>query len=339
MTIALFGSTGGTDIHEVTLATDAGAEAKIITWGAVVRDLVVPAPNGRQRVVLGFDAIDDYVAHSPYFGAIVGRYANRIGNARFSLGGRTYRLDANEKGNQLHGGSAGFGQRVWTIIARSATSVTLALVSEDGDMGYPGRLLAICTYALLEPATLRIVLEAVTDQPTPVNLTTHGYFNLDGGPDICSHHLMIAGDFVTPTNEELIPTGEIEAVTGTDYDFRTLRPIGAPQLLRCHINYDINFVLRRDGPDIAHAATVMSLKSGLAMELWTTEPGLQFYGGHLLDTPVPGLDGKPYTRNGGLCLEPQRFPDGPNQPHFPPCILRPGEVSRQASELRFRAAR
>lgn len=333
-----FGTVGRTAVEEVTLATESGIEAKVITWGAVLRDLVVPGPHGRQRVVLGLNAIEDYVAHSPYFGAIVGRYGNRIGHGRFTLDGRAYDLDRNEGGHQLHGGTAGFGQRVWTIAEHTRTSVTLVLVSVDGDMGYPGRLVAICTYALIEPATLRLVLEAICDAPTPVNLTTHAYFNLDGSPDILAHRLMIAGDFITPTDDSLIPTGEIRPVADSGYDFRSQRLVGLAPPLGERVDYDVNYVLRHEPGELAHAATLSSELSGVALDLWTTEPGLQFYDGHLLDMTAPGLDGTPSSRNGGLCLEPQRFPDGPNQPHFPPCILRPGEISQQISELRFRSA-
>jgi aldose 1-epimerase len=202
-------------------------------------------------------------------------------------------------------------------------------------MGYPGRLVATCTYALLEPATLRVVLEATCDRATPVNLTTHGYFNLDASPDICSHHLMIAGDFITPTDSDLIPTGEVRSVADTPFDFRGLRPVGASQLLECRTAYDVNYVLKGCAGELSHAATLLSRKSRISMELWTTEPGLQFYDGHGLDIPVPGLGGARYGARAGLCLEPQRFPDGPNHRHFPPCILEPGAVSRQASEMRF----
>lgn len=336
MTVERFGSVDGVDVLQVTLANQAGTEAKILTWGAVMRDLVVPSRGGRQRVVLGLNSVEDYRDHSPYFGAIVGRYANRIGNARFVLEGQTYTLDANEKGrHQLHGGSDGFGSRIWTLVDHGPAHAVLALVSNDGDMGYPGQLIATCTYTLIEPASLRISLEATADGPTPVNLTTHSYYNLDGGSDICSHHLMIAGDYVTPTNADLIPTGAMDRVEETVYDFRTLRPIGAAQLLQCRTTYDINYVLRGADEDLAHAATLLSRTSGLTMELWTTEPGVQFYDGHLLDIPVPGLDGAHYGPRAGLCLEPQRFPDGPNKPHFPPCILEPGTLSRQISEIRF----
>jgi aldose 1-epimerase len=206
-------------------------------------------------------------------------------------------------------------------------------------MGYPGRLLAQCHYDFLEPATLRIALEATCNRRCPVNLTTHSYFNLDGRADTCSHHLMIVADHVTPTDADLIPTGEIVKVADTPFDFRALRPIGAAQLLTNRTTYDINYVLRtppgkpRDA--LAHAATLASPVSGVSMELWTTEPGVQFYDGHMLDVPVPGLRGARYGARAGLCLEPQRFPDGPNKPHFPPCLVEPGQVSRQVSELRF----
>lgn len=344
-----FGRVGDADVWEVTLATSTGAEARIITWGAVLRDLIVPGRRGPQRVTLGLNTVEDYIAHSPYLGAIVGRYANRIGGARFQLDSEVHDLTPNENGNQLHGGPAGFGQRVWTLIDASASSATLGLVSADGDMGYPGRLVATCAYMLREPATLRITLEATCDRPTPVNLTTHAYYNLDGGPTILDHTLTIAGGFITPTDQALIPTGEIKAVAGTPYDFLQPRPIGWPEA-NGGVLYDINFVLEgeaarraRSHPvcatdaDLAYAATLASAESGLALDLWTTEPGLQFYNGHMLEVPVTGLDGARYGRFGGLALEPQRFPDGPNRPHFPPCILEPGLVSRQISELRFHA--
>ena len=211
MTRAPFGTLGGEGVEEVTLSSVAGAVAKIITFGAIVRDLVVPARKGPQRVVLGLERVEDYAGTARYMGAIVGRYGNRIGNGRFALDGKSFALDLNENGRQhLHGGGRGFAQRLWTVVDASASSVTLALVSADGDMGYPGRLVATCAYGLIEPATLRIVLEATADQPTPVNLTTHLYYNLDGGPDILDHELRIAAEHVTPTDDELIPTGEVK---------------------------------------------------------------------------------------------------------------------------------
>ena len=332
MAVTRFGTVEGRDVWEVALAVSSGAEARIITWGAVLRDLVVPARRGRQGVVLGLERIEDYVAHSPYLGAVVGRYANRIGGACFRLGGRTYRLDANEGANQLHGGPHGFGQRLWSLLDHGPAHATLGLVSANGDMGYPGRLTATCTYTLHPPATLAISFEATCDRPTPVNLTSHGYYNLDGSPDISGHALTILGDFITPTDAALIPTGEVRAVAGTAHDFRTGRVMG--EALRDGTAFDVNYVLR-GGEGLAHAATLRGAASGIAMDLWTTEPGLQLYDGHALDIPVPGLGGRRYGRHGAVVLEPQRFPDGPNRPHFPPSLLRPGEVSRQAMELRF----
>jgi aldose 1-epimerase len=330
-----FGQFGATEILEVTLATEAGAEAKVITWGAVLRDVVVPSRSGRQPVVLGLERLDHYVEHSPSFGAILGRYANRIGDARFRLGGQDVQLIANEAGNELHGGPRGFGKRPWSLLGHDRRSATLALLSEDDDQGYPGRLFATCTYELDEPATLRVTLQAFAEEPTPVNLSTHSYWNLDGSADIRSHRLQVNADFITPTDAELIPTGAITAVAGTPYDFRAPRPIRSSE---ADPDYDINYVIKRERsvrPELAHAATLSSDASGLAMELWTTEPGLQVYDGHKLSVPVPGLGGRRYGRCAGVALEPQRFPDGPNRSYFPSCILEPGQVSRQVSEMRF----
>lgn len=332
--ICPFGTADGADIHEVTLASAAGAEARIITWGAVLRDLVIPTPMGERRVVLGYEHLEHYLSQTGNFGAIVGRYGNRIAGARFALDGRIVTLEANEGPNQLHGGSRGFGRRPWSIVARDRASVTLALVSEDGDMGFPGRLVATCTYRLLEPATLRLELRATADQATPVNLTTHIYYNLDGSPSIADHRLTIQASHVTPTGPDLIPTGAVAPVAETPYDFRVERPVGGTP------DYDLNYVLDREpGPALSHAASVRSEKSGIGLELWTTEPGVQFYAGHKIAATVPGLGGASYGRNGGLCLEPQRWPDGPNRSYFPPCILRPGQVSEQTSEIRFSVTR
>jgi aldose 1-epimerase len=338
MSVRPMGRLGAVDILEVELRSEAGAVAKVMTWGAVLRDFVVPGPNGPQRVVLGLDRLEDYLVHSPYFGAVVGRYANRIGDARFRLGGHEVRLLANEADNELHGGPVGFGKRPWSLVAHSRNSATLALLSDDGDQGYPGRLFATCIYELEEPATLRITLLAFADRPTPVNLSTHSYWNLDGSPDVRDHRLQVHADFITPTDSELIPTGAIAPVAGTPYDFRASRPIRSHDP---YPDYDMNYVVRREraaAPELAHAATLSSPVSGLAMELWTTEPGLQVYDGHKVDIPVPGLGGARYGRYAGMPLEPQRFPDGPNRSYFPSCILSPGEVSRQATEIRFRPA-
>jgi aldose 1-epimerase len=330
----VFGSFEGTDILDVTIRSDAGAEAKIITYGAAIRDLVVPAHTGPQRVVLGFDRFDHYREHSPHLGANPGRVANRIAHGRFSLDGVVYDVDKNEYGkNLLHGGGRGFGVRPWSVVAHDQRSATLAIVSEDGDMGFPGRVIATCTYRLLEPATLHVDYTATTDKATPVNLAHHSYFNLDGSPDILDHHLLIAADFYTPTDEELIPTGAVLPVADTPYDFRIDRPLRY-DTPNGPFHYDTNFVLR-SAAMLGHAATAWSPKNGLTLEAWTTERGLQLYDGAKVNTPVPGLDGTPYGPYAGFCLEAQLFPDAVNKPHFPSSILRPGQVYRQTTEYRF----
>ena len=344
----VFGEADSQPIHEVTLRSDTGAEAKVITWGAVLRDLLIPTGGHRtRRVVLGLNSLEDYIAHSPYFGAIAGRYGNRIAGGRFQLGERTHQLSLNENGrHSLHGGVRGFSARPWQLAALEPSYVALTLLSPDGDQGYPGNLVVSCTYTLIG-STLRVELMATGEADTPVNLCQHSYFNLDGSPSILDHTLELASDFYTPTDDELIPTGEVRAVSGTPYDFRDRRPVrlideSAGRLFR----YDINFVLRRDRtspsgiPDrpLAYAGTFASEQSGVSLEVWTTEPGLQFYDGWMTDMPVPGLEDQLYGAYAGVCLEPQYFPDSPNRPHFPDAILRPGTAYRQVTEYRFSAS-
>lgn len=347
MTRTLFGTLDdGTPIHEVALRSPGGAEAKVMEWGAVLRDLVVPLPGGgRQRVVLGFPSLADYPAYSSYFGAIAGRYANRIGGGRFVLDGVAYQAPLNEKGrHSLHGGLS-FGKRPWTLAHHDEASVTLALVSPDGDAGYPGTLRLWCRYSLVGTATLRLELSATTDAATVINLAHHSYFRLDDSPDILDHELELRANLMTPVDAELIPDGSVASVAGTPFDFRKARPIRCANPDGTRFWYDHNYLLRRDrrepahlaGLELAHAATLRSHRSGLAMAIWTTEPALQVYDGAKLNTPVPGLDGVPYGPNAGIALEPQHAPDSPNLPHFPSTVLRPGEVYRQVSEFRFGA--
>ena len=334
MSARIFGRLDGVDIHEVTLAGHA-IEARILTWGGVLRDLVVAAPEGPRRVLLGLETIEDYVGHSPSFGAVIGRYANRIGDARFPLDGREVRLAANEGPNTLHGGPGNLGRRVWSLLDHDERRCTLAILSEDGDGGWPGRVVATATYEIRPPATLRFELQAITSAPTPLNLTMHGYYNLDGSDDVRDHLLQVDADFTLPTSARAIPTGEVAPLAGTPFDFRQARPIRTPDGPQ---DYDRNFVLRRSAvaaDELARAATLASPALDLSMELWTTEPGLQVYDGYKLALRVDGLGGRRYGRNAGLALEPQRFPDAPNHAHFPSAIVRPGEVSRQISELRF----
>ncbi len=329
-----FGHLGGAPVFEVEIASSAGASAKVVTWGAVLRDLVVPIASGLQRVVLGLNRLEDYVAHSPHFGAVPGRFANRIANGRFVLDGVEFRLDRKpgEK-HTLHGGPHGFGHRLWTLDAHDAGSASLSLQSPDGDAGFPGALTATCIYRMLEPATLRVELSAVSDKPTIVNLTQHSYFNLDGSPDVLDHELTLFADFYTPADDELIPTGEIRTVAGTPYDFRSTRSVRDPRGVR----YDTNFVARRpvDADGLAPLARVRSPRNGMTLSLFSTEPGVQFYDAANLNCPATGLGGAHYGPHAGLCLEPQAFPDSPNHRHFTDRVLRPGGHYRHISEFRF----
>ena len=335
MQVRSFGDVDGVEIKEITLRNAAGATASVITWGAVLRDLVVPAAHGPQRVVLGLNSIEDYRAYSPHFGALPGRFANRIAGGRFTLDGTTYHLPTNEKGkNTLHGGPKGFGKRPWRLDSADVASVTLVMDSPDGDAGFPGALRATCTYALLEPGTLLVDLHATCDAPTIVNLAHHSYFNLDGSPDILDHEVMLNAPFRTPADADSIPTGEIAAVVGTPYDFQTMRPVRHAS----GTTYDTNYVV---GPAVdfatglAHAATVRSPKNGLTLEVHTDQPGVQFYDASKLNCPVPGLDGAHYGPHGGLCLEAQLFPDAPNHRYFPSAVLRPGQTYKQRTGYRF----
>jgi aldose 1-epimerase len=339
MTISPFGEVDGTPVQEILIRSPAGARANVITWGAVLRDLVVPlAGGGQQRVVVGLETLEHYLAHSSYFGAIAGRYANRIGFGRFSLDGKEYQADRNQAGKHtLHGGSGSFGKRPWQLAGCDESSATLVLRSPDGDMGFPGALTVTCVYRLVEKATLRVELTATTDATTIVNLAHHSYFNLDGSPDILEHEMQVNASFITPVDEDLIPTGEIRAVQGTAFDFRKSRPIRRSENGQ-QARYDHNFVL--DGPRptpgaLRSAVLARSPLNGLTMEVRTTEPGVQFYDGGKLDVPVPGLDGARYGAFAGFALEPQVFPDSPNKAHFPDPTLRPGEVYRQVTEYAF----
>jgi aldose 1-epimerase len=332
-------------MREVDLADDDGhIAASVIPLGATVRDLKVRTRDGRiQRVVLGLADVEDYPSHSQHMGAICGRFANRIRGGQFELDGQIHQLVLNQDGRHtLHGGGpTGFGKSAWTFLHRDARSALLALHSPAGFNGFPGALTANCCYSLVPPATLRIELWATTDAPTIVNLCHHSYFNLDGSPDILDHTLEVHADQVTPVDADLIPTGRLDSVAATPFDFRAARPIRARAAE--NIWYDHNFMLRRDrrepsaaaGLDLAHAATLASAKSGLTLQVWTTEPACQVYDGAKVNVKVAGLDGARYGANAGICLEPQHVPDSPNLPQFPSTVLRPGEVYRQVSEYRF----
>ncbi|HWP99126.1 MAG TPA: aldose epimerase family protein [Vicinamibacterales bacterium] len=349
MTRAPFGRTpDGTAVEAFTLASGRGVELQAITYGGIIVSLRAPDREGRAAdVVLGYENLDGYLRdNSPYFGAIIGRYANRIGGARFTLDGHTYRLAANDGPNHLHGGLRGFDKRVWTAepFERAAEAgVVLRYVSPDGEEGYPGRLEARVTYTLTARNELIVDYEATTDRPTVVNLTQHSYFNLTGGTrDILGHELWIDADRYTPVDEGLIPTGELAPVEGTPFDFRKPMPIGAridtphPQLQRGR-GYDHNFVLTgwRPGGEPRRVARLVDPSSGRTLEVATTEPGLQLYTGNFLDGRITGKGGRVYARRWGLCLETQHFPDSPNRPEFPSTVLRPGATYRSRTIFTF----
>jgi aldose 1-epimerase len=334
MNVHVFGQIAEAPVMEIEIGSRAGARAKILTWGAVLRDIVVPTAAGPRHVILGLNTIEDYLAHSPSFGAVPGRFANRIANGRFTIDGTAYQADRKPGDKHtLHGGPHGFGKRIWKLREHSESSATLTLESPDGDAGFPGNLMAKCVYTFVEPATLRVELTAASDRPTVINLTQHAYFNLDGSADILDHEVQLACDFYTPTDADLIPTGEIRAVAGGPYDFREPRTVRNPE----GQTYDTNFVAAlQPGPDgLAWIATVHSPKSGVKLELHSTEPGVQFYDAAKLNCPVPGLEGAHYGAHAGLCLEPQAFPDSPNRRHFTPCVLREENEYRLVCEFRF----
>jgi aldose 1-epimerase len=339
--VSVIGQFEGRPVEEIALRNAAGTTAKIMTWGAVVRDMHVPHRGKPQRVVLGFDSFDPYPQHSPHFGAIAGRFANRIHKGTFKLDGRKVQITLNQNDppgpggtpkHHLHGGRNGFGKRLWTILSASETSVTLGLISPDGDEGYPGTLTATCSYTLAEPATLRVELSATTDKATIVNLAHHSYFNLDGSADIKDHVLTLDSGFRTPTDRDLIPTGEIIAVAKTPYDYRKPKPMG--QVINGErVRFDGNFV--RSGTGFGRCARVESKANGLTLECWTDQPAVQFYDGAKIAVQPKGLGGITYGAHAGFCLEPQVYPDSPNKPHFTNCELWPGEVYTQLTEYRF----
>jgi aldose 1-epimerase len=336
----------GREVEVFTLAGPSGVEVRVMTYGATLMSLCVPDRAGRaEDVVLGYDDLDGYVEGTRYFGAIVGRYANRIARGRFVLDGRTHQLAVNNPPNHLHGGPRGFDKALWAAEETSSATeagVTFRYASPSGEEGYPGALSVTVRYALAEGGVLRFDYTATTDAPTIVNLTQHSYFNLAGAGrgDILDHELTLDADRYTPVDETMIPTGVLEPVAGTPLDFREPARIGSrigstdPQLVRAE-GYDHNFVVRRAAPGLVHAACLVEPASGRRLDVQTTEPGLQFYSGNHLDASVRGKDGRSYPRRSGLSLETQHFPDSPNHPDFPSTELRPGQEYRSTTVLTF----
>ncbi len=347
MTKSAFGKLpDGREVCQYTLTNRAGASIQIINYGAAVRSLFVPDRNGNMDdVVLGYDSLEEYVNGTAYFGAVVGRYGNRIAQGRFQLDGKQYQLTVNDGENHLHGGKVGFSKVLWdATIPNDPTEPSLQLqyVSRDGEEGYPGTVTLKVTYALTNINELRIIYEGVTDQPTILNPTQHSYFNLSGSfaRPILDHILMIEAESFTPVDRGLIPTGQMMKVTSTPMDFRTPAAIGGRihdpfEQLLVGKGYDHNWILRNGTGKIRKAAELYEPGSGRLMSVFTDQPGLQFYSGNFLDGTTRGKGGIVYGHRTGLCLETQAFPDSPNKPQFPSATLRPGEVYRQTTVYRF----
>ncbi|MYB52613.1 MAG: galactose mutarotase [Acidobacteriia bacterium] len=339
-----FGAIDGQPVTLFTLTNASGANVGIIEYGGIVVSLNVPDRDGNLGdVVLGFDTLDAYVADTPYFGAITGRYANRIAGGKFEIDGTAYELPVNNGPNSLHGGIKGFDKVIWKgTPTESGDGVSFAYVSQDGEEGYPGTLESSVTYTWTDSNELQIDYEASTDKATVVNLTNHSYFNLkDGGASsILDHVLIINASNYTPVDATSIPLGEIASLDGSPLDFREATAIGArieeeDEQLGFGAGYDHNYVIDRDADGLALAATVSEPETGRVMDVLTAEPGIQFYSGNFLDGHHIGKGGVGYQLRSGLCLETQHYPDSPNQPDFPSTVLRPGETYKTSTVYKF----
>jgi aldose 1-epimerase len=336
-----FGSVSGRAVEQITLRNPSGVEVRAITYGAIITSILTPDRHGAlSDIVLGFDTLDGYLAGHPYFGAIVGRYCNRIAHGRFSIDGHEYRLAQNNGPHHLHGGVQGFDKQIWTAESHGDNQVTFSYVSADLEEGYPGVLQTAVTYRLTDRDELICEYRARTDKATHVNLTQHSYFNLRGEGDVREHQLTINADRITEVDAMLIPTGAIAAVDRTPFDFRHATSIGAriddphPQLAFGR-GYDHNWILNRAGDRLAHAARVVEPSSGRTVDVMTTEPGMQVYTGNFLDGSLKGKGGRSYLRYGGFCLETQHYPDTPNQPTFPTTLIRPGKMYESQTVFTF----
>jgi aldose 1-epimerase len=339
-------SPDGRAVEEFTLTNAHGIEVRAITYGAIITVIRTPDRSGKLAdIVFGFDSLQGYLAQSPYFGAIVGRYANRIARGQFTLDGVTYNLAKNNGPNSLHGGLRGFDKVLWTgepLQTDSGVGVAFHYRSSDGEEGYPGNVDVRVTYTLTPRDELVVDYTATTDKATPINLSQHSYWNLhgDGRGDILDHVLTLDASAYTPVDSTLIPTGEVTAVAGTPFDFRTPTAIGARiqqvnQQLRFGKGYDHNWVLDRPAGGLVRAARLVDSASSRTLEISTTEPGIQFYSGNFLDGTITGKNGAVYRHRAALCLETQHFPDSPNHPNFPSTILRPGETYHSRTVFSF----
>ncbi len=319
----------GRYVEIYTLKNEGGIEAKITNYGGIIVSLMTPDSEGNMgNIVLGFDSLDSYLDEHPYFGALIGRYGNRIENGRFELNGEEYTLSVNDGNHHLHGGRQGFDKVLWDSEITEDGSLKLQYVSENGEEGYPGRLTVTATYNLTDDNRLRLEFEATTDQTTPVNLTAHSYFNLTADPSntILDHELKLHADHYTPATESLIPTGEIVSVEGTPFDFTEFTDIGS-RIDQVPGGYDHNFVADTSGSrELTLMAEVREPETGRILRVHSTEPGIQFYSGNFLDGTLESGNGVSLEQYSGFCLEPQHFPNSPNEPDFPSTILNPGET-------------
>jgi aldose 1-epimerase len=341
---APFGKTAdGTPVEIYTLRNNNGMEARIMTYGGIVVSLKVPDKNGNfGDVVLGYDKLDDYVKNNPFFGALVGRYGNRIAKGKFALDGKEYTLALNNAPNNLHGGPIGFDKRVWkatTLLTADGPVLKLNYLSKDGDQGFPGNLNVTATYTLTADNGLLLTYTATTDKPTLCNLTQHSYFNLAGKGDVLNYLVYINADKFTPVDKALIPTGELKPVEGTPFDFRKPTAIGArinaaDEQIKFGNGYDHNWVINKPPGKLGLVARVTDPATGRVMEVLSTEPGVQFYTGNFLDG-YTGKGGWVYKNRSGLCFEPQHYPDSPNHPQFPSTALKPGETYQNTILYRF----
>jgi len=331
----------GTPVDLFTLTNGSGLVAKITNYGAIITEMHVPDRSGKTGdIVLGFDNLEQYLKTHPYFGATVGRVANRIAKGRFTLEGKTYQLAVNNGPNHLHGGLKGFDKVVWKAEPQPGASVKFSYTSADGEEGYPGQVAVAVLMSLTEKNELIIEYTANADKPTPVNLTNHSYFNLAGSGDILNHELMIAADHFTPKDATSIPTGEIRPVKGTPMDFTQPHAIGSrfAQLEEKPVGYDHNFVLKGGGKSLSLAARAFEPRTGRVLEVSTTQPGVQLYTSNYLDGSLTGKGGIVYRQHCAFCLETQHFPDSVNHPNFPSTILRPGHTYHQTTVHKFAAA-
>jgi aldose 1-epimerase len=347
VTVADFGETpAGEKVVLWTLKNANGMVAKITNYGAILTEVHVPDKDGRMAdVVLGFDNLKQYTDGHPFFGAIAGRVANRIAKGKFTLDGKEYTLAVNNGPNSLHGGKVGFDKHVWKNLNgvksfNNDNSVTFTYVSADGEEGYPGKLTTEVTYTLTDKNEVRIDYKATTDKPTILNLTNHSYFNLHGsgsGRDVLDHVMQINADHYTPVDATLIPTGEIAPVKGTIYDFTKGKAIGQDiaKTSGDPNGFDHNFVLNGKTGEMKMCAKVSDPDTGRVMEVWTTEPGVQFYTGNFLDGKLTGIGGKPYVKHYAFCLETQHYPDSINHPNFPTTVLRPDQTFTSTTVYKF----